>query len=918
VLLWPTPGAPAAAVQAWVDAGAADERAGETGAAHMLEHVLFKGTARRKVGAIAHEIEAAGGDINAWTSYEQTVFHTVVPARELHTGLDVVADALQHPAFDAEEFERERRVVLDELRQSEDDAGRALMSELVQATFPDHPFGRSIAGKADDVRGLARDRVKDFFRREYVASNITLVVVGDFQPEPVLAMIREQWSGAPASSTSAAARAASRVPPPPPGKTPRVVTLSRDVHETQLAIAFRIPGLTSDDVPALDAVAAILGQGDASRLELRVHRVSHLVSGVTAYTWTPRGPGLLVVRAALPAGVAPEDATRALLAEVFAMGGAPPAEDELRRARARLEAGAVYSKETAEGLARKLGFFETVAGGAEREERYLDGVRRLDGERVRAVAAKYLRAATMTMVALTPRQGGAAVAIDDLGAGLRGRLERLSLEEDRRAVVKAEAAAAAPRAKVARKTLGSGVRVIVKRDPSLPIIAIRAAWAGGQRFELPSTAGVHRLLAGTITRGCGQRSGDAIATELESMAGALSGFSGRNSFGIREEILATSWRVGLERLAECLVNPRFPTEELERERRAAVEDRAAREDDPAALAFRMLDERFWKVHPYRLDPLGSAETLAAFDSKGVDDFYRSRYPLATLTIAIVGDVNADEVFDELERLLPAPGAKVISPPAPPARELPERAAAPREVYASLPLEQAHIVIGFPGVALDDPDRYALDVAAALLSGQGGRLFRALRERHALAYRTSAFSFEGQDPGYFAIYVATSPDNLSAVRAEIEQEIAALRDAPPDPDELDRARRWLIGNHELGLQRRADLAAAIALGEAYGLGWDAHEKYAERVAAIDAAAVQQAARAHLDWDLAVIAVVQPPAMTPGAAKRAVGKKLKAPPAKKSTTPRGRPTSAPKVTGAPRAGRAARPARRPARRGPRTRV
>src|SRR5205085_8772758 len=117
------------------------------------------------------------------------------------------------------------------------------------------------------------------------------------------------------------------------------------------------------------------------------------------------------------------------------------------------------------------------------------------------------------------------------------------------------------------------------------------------------------------------------------------------------------------------------------------------------------------------------------------------------------------------------------------------------------------------------------------------------------------------------------DNLSAVRAEIEQEIAALRDSPPDPDELDRARRWLIGNHELGLQRRADLAAAIALGEAYGLGWDAHEKYAERVAAIDAAAVQQAARVHLDWNLAVVAVVQPPAMTPGAAKRAAGKKLK---------------------------------------------
>ncbi len=923
VLLWPTPGAPAAAAQAWVDAGAANEKPDEIGAAHMLEHVLFKGTKRRGVGAIAHEIEAAGGDINAWTSYEQTVFHTIVPAGELGIGLDVLADALQHPLFDASEFDREREVILDELRQSDDDAGRALMNELCATAFRGHPFGRPIAGTATDVRALARERVQAFWKREYAPANVTLVVVGDFQTDEVLAAIRKQWP------TRAERKKAE--PPARPELTlpatrgPDVVTIARDIHESQLAIAFRIPGLSSDDVPALDAVAAILGQGESSRLELGVHRSRRLVSGVTAYTWTPRGPGLLVVRATLPADVAPEEAARAVLEEVFALGIAVVAPDELERARARLEAGAVYSKETAEGLARKLGYFETVGGGAEREERYLASVRKLDGERVRAAAARYLRVSGMTLIALTP-SARATPAGAELSGGLRARLERVAAEEDRRAEVLREASAAVPRTQIARRVLPGGVRVIVRHDASLPVVAMRAVWAGGQRFEETQTAGIHRLLAGTITRGCGERSGDALAAELEARSGALSGFSGRNSFGVREEILAASWRVGLERLAECLVDPRFPEDEIARERRAVEEDRAAREDDPAALAFRLLDEKFWRVHPYRLDPLGHAHTLAGFGSAALAKFYRAYYPLNTLTLAVVGDVDPEEVFAAAEKLF-GPATKrmagvpaSVSAGAKPTREAPTRAPAAREVYRYVPLEQAHIVIGFPGVALDDPDRFALDVAAALLSGQGGRLFHALRERTPLAYRTTAFSFEGQDPGYFAIYVATSPDNLSIVRAEIDREITRLRDERSGNGELDRARRWLIGNHALGLQRRADLAAAIALGEAYGMGFDAHERYAEHISKVTAADVQRVARTRLDWGLAVIAVVEPQAMTPGAAKRAAGKKMKAPvpvraPKGKAkpaaTTPRGRPTSVPKASGGRRASRAKPRARRRAR-------
>jgi zinc protease len=290
----------------------------------------------------------------------------------------------------------------------------------------------------------------------------------------------------------------------------------------------------------------------------------------------------------------------------------------------------------------------------------------------------------------------------------------------------------------------------------------------------------------------------------------------------------------------------------------------------------MLDERMFRGRAFGLDPLGSAETLAALGSDDLIAFHRAHYGVSGLVLAVVGDVEADKVFAAAEKLFPAGGA--------PAKPVPVPSVPPRErtleVYLNAPIEQSHLVIGFPGAALGDSDRFALDVVAALLAGQGGRLFDSLRERRGLAYHVSAFSFESVEPGYLAIHVVCSPRQLPTVRAEIEAQIALLRDVPVDEAELARARRWLHGGHAQALERRADRASALAMGEAQGLGADASLRWNDQISAVTAADVQAAARAHLDWPRAVVAVVQPRDLTPAAALRAAGKKMKAPAPAKS--------------------------------------
>jgi zinc protease len=191
------------------------------------------------------------------------------------------------------------------------------------------------------------------------------------------------------------------------------------------------------------------------------------------------------------------------------------------------------------------------------------------------------------------------------------------------------------------------------------------------------------------------------------------------------------------------------------------------------------------------------------------------------------------------------------------------------VYRYLDRRQAHLVIGFPGTTLDDPDRYALEVLATVLGGQSGRLFSELRERRGLAYRVGMISVEGIDPGYVAAYLACTPENLEEAVTAVKTELQRVIDDGVSQPELRRAVRYLIGTHEIARQRRSSQAAAIALHEAYGLGYDEYRRYEERMKAITPEDVQRVARQYLDWEVAVTATVKPPDLTPGLMRRTGG-------------------------------------------------
>jgi zinc protease len=190
----------------------------------------------------------------------------------------------------------------------------------------------------------------------------------------------------------------------------------------------------------------------------------------------------------------------------------------------------------------------------------------------------------------------------------------------------------------------------------------------------------------------------------------------------------------------------------------------------------------------------------------------------------------------------------------------------REVYRFLDRAQSHLVIGFPGATVSSPDRFALEMLVAILGGQSGRLFAELRDRQALVYRVSAHSIEGVDPGFVAVYLSCAPSKLEEATAAVRRELDRIRRDGVTDDEVARARSYLIGSHQIAMQRRAAVANAMAYHEAYGLGWQAWNDYDAQINAIGRVEIAAAAATYLRDDRAITATVRPKVATPAAAKK----------------------------------------------------
>jgi zinc protease len=812
--------APVVSAQAWCMAGSIHE--GKwlgAGLSHVLEHMLFKGTATRPGSRIDQEVQEAGGYMNAYTSFDRTVYHIDVPATGARTAIDVLCDIMQHATLPDDELARELDVIRREMDMGQDDPSRRASRRLFETAYTRSPYRFNVIGYPDIFDELKPDDIRGYYAEKYAPNNVFYVVAGDVKNDEVVAQIRTAYE-----KTKARALPSVVLPEEPKQTAAREIVEEAPIELGHFHFAWHIPEVRHPDMPVLDVLAVLLGCGRSSRLYQQVREKKGVVHHVDAWTYSPGNPGLFGMSAIVDADkfTAARDA---MLAEVEKIKTSPVTAGELGKAVKQFIAATLAARKTMEGQAQNLGGNWLAANDLNFSERYLAAVKHVRPDDILRVAREYLTAENRTLYTLLPN-------------GTAPKLSVAVEEKNEHAIQKFE--------------FPNGLRLLVKEDHRLPFVEYRAMFQGGVLAETRENSGISQLTSRMLLKGTSHRSARDIATEIETVGGSIDSYGGNNSFGVNLETLSSDFATGLDLLADVLLNPVFPADALEREREVQIADICADKDNLLKSASLAMRRTLFGNIGYGLDSTGMEETVAKLKVASLKSFHKKLATPNNCVLAIYGDVDAAEVKSAVETVFGGwkssgkfehPTSNIQHPTSNRVTEIRDK-------------KQAVVVIGFPGTTMHDEDRYALEMIQESCSDLGSRLFLRIREQLGLAYYVGAQHFAGLVPGYFAFYAGTEPSKAAQVEQEILKEAGLLRTEGLTAEELKRAKAKLIGQKKIARQDLGHLASTTTLDELYGLGYRRAELDDAKYEAVTLEQIKAAAQKYLKPDKLVVAVVKP--------------------------------------------------------------
>jgi zinc protease len=835
VMLEENRNAPVVSLQIWVKVGSADEKDEEAGMCHFIEHMIFKGTEKRKVREMAREIESLGGYINAYTSYDQTVFYITIASRYAQIALDILADAIQNSIFDPEELEKEREVILEEIRMGEDDPSRRIFRQTMAALFENHPYRRPIIGFDKTIKSITREQMISFFKKWYVPNRMVFIAVGDFNIKEMEKKIRETFKEFRSSSFVLS----KRLNEPEPKNFKEVFSFGQ-FKETYLQIAFPITHATHEDTPALDALSHILGGGESSRLVQKVKLEKGLVHSISSSSFTPKDPGAFFIDATLLAENV-DKAIEAILDEIIKIQKEGVSSDELYRVKVNIESERIYDRQTVQGQARKMGYYEIIAGDINFEKEYIRKIGLLESDDIKKVVEKYLKSSHMVISILFPNDKNKFFK----DRSFKNIISKYHFDREKEKTSEEQ--------KILKTVLENGIRLIIKENKSIPLITLQASFLGGVRFENEQNNGIHRLMAIMLTKGTKRQNSLEIAKKVERMAGSLSGFSGYNSFGLTFTFPSQYFDEAISLFSEILKEPAFDKEELEKRKRLIIAAIRQQEDDLDRSVFRLFQKVLYEKHPYRMDPLGTVESIQRITEKDLIELYKKIAVTENMVITIVGDIDKKQALDAIKKGFEVIERRGFYHPVLP-RELPSQKIKRVEDFKEK--EQAHFVLGFLGPSLKDKERYAIEVLDAALSGQGGRLFYELRDKKSLAYALSFVGNPNLDQGYIGVYMGTHPSKLEIAIQSTLMELKKIKEEGLTEEEIERAKRYLIGNYEIGLQTNSAWANTLSLDELYSLGFDHYQRYISEIQKVTKDDIQKIVNKYFNLEGYSLAIIRP--------------------------------------------------------------
>ncbi|HCQ38006.1 MAG: hypothetical protein CMP30_03690 [Roseibacillus sp.] len=809
--------APVISAQCWVSTGSQHENQFVgSGISHLLEHMVFKGTTSFTGAELATEVNSKGGQWNAYTSFDRTVYYIDGPSLSCDTFIRVLFELVFQPRFPAEDFETERDVIRREIDMGKDDPD-SVASELLFRTFFQHdPRRHPVIGHRRCFDALTYDDMVGYHRGRYYPTNCIFVLSGDFDPDKALSALEKMGESLPFKPLEQTI-----VSGEPRQIGQRIERMPFTIPVSKTTLAWKTPGLDHPDSPALELLAGVLGGGRSSHLYRRFHEKEGIAHHLGAWAWSPvTGPGMFSISAEVDFEKR-DQLEKEILTELTPTVGSE-LQSALDKARRQVFAQQFKTLGTASGRATDLASNWHEARNLNFTRDYLLSLDHVTIEDLHRVSQQYLSPDQATITSLDPHRKSPEART---GATSRQKPE------------------------ITTRVLGNGLTLLLRSDPRVPTVSFQGVFNTGRHVETPENCGINLLHASLLTKGTHNYSEGEYADRVESLGANIRASAGNNTSIISSFCLAPDLSTVLGLSGEALSSPIFNEGSVQREKEVQRADLLESLQDPLKTSFRLLRESLFGYQDYGLPRLGTEESLNKIDREMLKKHHQQFITPQNGVLAVFGDINPQETIELCDQFfggLPQ-GRKSDSPGA----KLPQPAS--MEISHYLDKEQTVIAIGYPGAHITSEDVPALEVIHEYCSNMAGPLFTRMREELGLAYYVNATQFLGFGKGLFAFYVGTAPEKASLARKELLAQIEILTQEGIPDAALSHTKTSVLAGDALENQSNQSMAQMCALNTLFGLGPLHHLTHTEKIQSLSREDVMNTAQKYFGRKPVVVSV-----------------------------------------------------------------
>lgn len=856
---------PVVTVHLWYHVGSKDEQPERQGFAHMFEHMMFRGTDR--LGPTDHFdfVRRTGGNCNAYTSFDQTVYHETLPANQLELTLWLEAERMAFLKIDQTSYDTERKVVEEERRLGLNRPFGTLYETVMAELFKTHPYRWTPIGKIPHLRSAPVPELRDFWTKYYVPNNATLIVVGAVKHAEAQQLARRYFAWIPR-----------RDDPPrvavkePPLTAARSVTFDEDNAPAPLVgLMFRSPAIGTPDQTTLELIDAILIGDNSSRVYRDLVAEKKLVMQAFSINNDMEQDGVYVAAAVLnPAGGKVEPVLEALQEHVQRLIDEPVTEQELTKARNQLLRNTVVSNLTVEGKASVLGQAAVLQGDPARANDRLKEIRKVTAADVQRVAKQYLAADRMVTMNV-PGQGllggkkeNSNAKEDD--APITAEPEKQAPPPGRNGVSRpdnyASAAPVAPPAsapapaKFATQTLPNGMKAITVPNRELPFVSIRLGLMAGASVE--DKPGAASMALGMLTKGDAKHTEAELAEQLGLWAIELDGAAGMDRSAVAASCLTEQLERTLGLLADVTLTPKFDPDEFEKLRKQLRTELAVETSQPQYQAQRELRKRLFGSHPYSRTATGEVDDLDKLEVADLTAWWKKFARPDLAVIILSGDVSDDgarerglveKVFSRWHATGPKPETKSPAMPPPSATHI--------YLVNRRTSTQAQIYVGQLGIRRDHPQYFNSLVLNGYFGGSfNSRLNETIRVKKGLTYGARGGFSTQIEAGQFGVSTFSKTESAAEALQAVLDEVKRLRDEAPSETELTNTISYLVGSFPVQRETPQQVASDLWTIESEGLPADYFQQQLSGVAKTTAVDCTQLAQTAVDPEKMTIVVV----------------------------------------------------------------